>query len=242
MTLTEPQIGAMIATFARATGLVATAPVVGDNGIPLRARLVLVIAIVATVGVNRPEVALADVAEIATIELAIGLVTGLAARFVLARAAVAGQLFGLSLGLGFAAQYDIHAGESAGTLRTLVSALAGLAFLAAGGLEAIVQSAAAGPAHPGQLALLGPMLLDQGCSAFGHGLALAAPIVLAAVVGNLGLALIGRAAPAANVFSISLPGVLVVGALALLGSTGELAQRVHHHARAAVDVLVGSAP
>ncbi len=242
MTLTEPQIGALIATLARASGLVATAPVLGDHGIPMRARLMLVMAIVATVGLSRPEVALADLAPIAMIELAVGLVTGLAARFVIARVVIAGQLFGLSLGLGFAAQYDIHAGESAGTLRTLVTTLAGLAFLTAGGLEAIVQSAAAAPAHPAQLAVLGPMLLEQGCSAFGHGLALAAPIVLAALVGNIGLALINRAVPAANVFAISLAGVLIIGGIALLGSAGEVVGRILDHAQQAVNILVDGAP
>lgn len=239
MTLTEPQIGALIATLARATGLVATSPIVGDNGTPMRARLLLVLAIVATVGPSRPEVALAEVPTIAMLELAVGLVTGLAARFVIARAAIAGQLFGLSLGLGFAAQYDLRTGESAGTLRMLVSTLAGLVFLSAGGLEAIVQSAAAAPAHPAQLAMLGPMLIDLGASAFGHGLALAAPIVLAALIGNVGLALINRAVPAANVFSISLAGVLIIGGIALLASASELVERTYDHARQAVNLLVG---
>lgn len=242
MTLTEPEIGALIATLSRAGGLVATAPVVGDNGVPVRVRLILVLAIVATVGPNRPGVPLADVGGIALLELAVGLVTGLAARFVLERAAIAGQLFGLSLGLGFAQQYDIHAGESAGTLRVMVMSLAGLVFLAVGGLEAIVQSAAAGPAHIGHIAALGPILLEQGTSAFGHGLALAAPVVLASLVGNVGLALISRAAPAANVFSIALPGVLVIGGLVLLATAGDLVGGLSDMAREATSILVGDTP
>lgn len=242
MTLTEPEIGALIATLARAGGLVATAPLVGDNGVPLRVRLIFVLAIVATVGPNRPGVALADVAGVALLELAVGLITGLASRFVLQRAAVAGQLFGLSLGLGFAQQYDIHAGESAGTLRVMVMSLAGLVFLAVGGLEAIVQSAASGPAHVGHIALLGPVLLEQGVSAFGHGLALAAPIVLASLVGNIGLALVSRAAPAANVFSIALPGVLVIGGLVLLATSADLIGGLSDAARDATSILTGDPP
>ena len=238
MTLTEPQIGALIATLCRAGGLVATAPVIGDGGIATRAKLVFVLAIVATVGPTRPEVALADIAEVGVIELAVGLLTGLTARFILSRAAIAGQLFGLTLGLGFAAQYDIHAGESAGTLRSLISAIASLLFLAAGGLEAIVHSVAAGPAHVGQLAMLGPTLIEHATSAFAHGLALAAPIVLAALIGNVGLALISRAAPAANVFSIALAGVLVIGGLVLLATTTELVGSIFDDARRAVSVLI----
>lgn len=241
MTLTEPEIGALIATLSRVGGLVATSPVIGDFGISVRARLVFVVAIVAAIGPIHPPVPLTDVAEISIIELAVGLLTGLTARFVMARAAIAGQLFGLSLGLGFASQYDIHAGESAGTLRSIVTSIAGLAFLAAGGLEAIVQSAAAGPAQPHQLALLGPLLLEQGAAAFGHGLALAAPVVLAALVANIALALVSRAVPAANVFSIALGAVVLVGGAALLDGAGEIIARISQDAQEAIRIMVGDA-
>lgn len=242
MTLSEPEIGALIATLARATGLVATAPVIGDGGIPIRARLALVIAIVVAIGPSRDGIPLADVGGIAVLELAVGLLTGLAARFVMARAAIAGQLFGLSLGLGFAAQFDLHAGESAGTLRSLVTTIAGLVFISAGGLEAIVESAAAAPASVGQLSALGPLVLEQGTSAFVHGVSLAAPVLLAALVGNLGFALVSRAAPAANMFSIALAGVLVLGGVALLGGSGELVQRLDDYARTAVQIFSPQAP
>jgi flagellar biosynthesis protein FliR len=52
----------------------------------------------------------------------------------------------------------------------------------------------------------------------GHGLALASPIVLAALVGNVALALMNRAAPAANVFSIAFAAVLVIGGIVLLAT------------------------
>ena len=42
MTLAEPEIGAFIAALARVGGLAATAPVIGDTGVPMRARLVFV--------------------------------------------------------------------------------------------------------------------------------------------------------------------------------------------------------
>ena len=120
MHITDPEIGAFVATLARAGGLVASAPVVGDNGVPVRAKLIFVLTIGLTVGPNRPGIPLADVALVAIIELCVGLLTGLCARFIMQRAAVAGQLFGLTLGLGFASQYDIHAGESAGTILSLI--------------------------------------------------------------------------------------------------------------------------
>ena len=240
MTITEPQIGAFVAVLARAGGLVATAPVIGDTGVPMRAKLIFVLAICAVVGPNRPDIPLADVAGIAILELSVGLLTGLSARFIMSRAAVAGQLFGLSLGLGFVNQYDPHANESAGTIRVLITTIAGLVFLASGGLESIVRSASAGPATIGQVVQLGPTLMAHGTSAFGHGLALAAPIVLATLVGNVGMALISRAAPSANVFAVAMPAILILGGMALMGSSGELIGGLTNDVREALNVLTGT--
>ncbi len=44
--------------------------------------------------------------------------------------------------------------------------------------------------------------------------------MLAALVGNLGVAVMGRAAPAVNVFSIALGTVLVLGTVVMLSSAG----------------------
>ena len=237
MSLTEHEIGAFLVVLARVGGLVATAPVVGDGGVSSRAKLVLVLALSLAITANRPGVAYADVIGIVPLELGVGLLTGLTARFVLVRAQVAGQLIGLSLGLGFAAEYDARAGESAGTVATLLSTLAGLAFLAGGGLEAIARSAASTPATTAQLAMLGPTLLAHGTSAMTHGLSLAAPIVLATLVANLGLAVLGRAAPSINVFSVSLAAVLLVGGVALCASATSVFGGVAGTAQLAIDAL-----
>jgi flagellar biosynthetic protein FliR len=237
MTLSEPEIGAIIAAISRVGGLAATAPVIGEQGVPLRARLAFVILVGGAIGINRPGVMYADVPPVAILELAVGLMTGLVSRFIMARVAVAGQLVGLSLGLGFASQFDVRAGESAGTVRMLFTTLAGLAFLYVGGLEAIVRSAAT-PAHPAHVFMLGPELLRAGASAFGFGLSLAAPLVLAALVGNIGFAMMNRAAPAMNVFSIALAGVLILGGVILMSTAGTLIANLTDTARASAEALM----
>jgi flagellar biosynthetic protein FliR len=237
MIVDEPTLGAFLVALTRATALAATAPVIGDTGVPLRAKVVFVVVVAAAVSANHVGVPIADLPLAATIELAVGLITGLTARFVMSRVAVAGQLMGLSLGFGFASQYDIHAGESAITVRTLLTTFASLAFLAAGGLEAIVRGVAA-PAHVFDLALLGPELVRQGTAAMGNGLALAAPMVLAALVANVGLAVMNRAAPAVNVFAISLATVLLAGGSILLGSSGSMVTGIASIAHEAVSVFV----
>ena len=237
MTLSDPEIGAYLAVLARVGGLAATAPVIGDPGVAVRPRLVFVLAVSAAIGANRAPVPLAALPMIAAVELAVGLATGLVARVILSRIAIAGQLMGIALGLGFAAQYDPHAGESAGVLRTLCSTLGSLAFLAAHGLEAIVRSVAQPTSGLGMLGGT-TQLLREGTASFGWGLSLAAPIILAAVVGNLGLAVMNRAAPAMNVFSIALSAVLLIGIALLVASAGGFVSGAMAVAHDTVHVLV----
>ncbi len=238
MSLTPGEIGAFVCALARLGGMVATAPVIGDGGVPLRAKLVFVLAAAFAVAANHPPVDYEAVPPTMLVELAVGLTTGMSARFVFSRVAIAGQLMGFSLGLGFASQYDPHAGESAGTLRALASTMAGVAFLAAGGLESIVRAAAEHPAHVTDLATALPRALADGTAAFGRGLAIAAPIIFAAAAaGNLGLAVMNRAAPAVNVFSIALPAVLVAGAVLMLGGAPEFVGAALDAARDAIERL-----
>ncbi len=237
MTLAEPDIGAFLVAFARCAALVAAAPVIGDSGVPVRARLVVAVAIAIGAAANRPGVAYADVPAAAALELAYGVLVGVTARFILSRAAIAGQLMGLSLGLGFAAEYDVHAGENAGVLRTMLSTLAALAFVTCGGLSAIVHAAISAPATVSQLGLLGPALVGHAVSALGAGLAIAAPILIAALVANIGFAVLNRAVPAVNVFSVALSGVLIVGGLVLVATATGLVGSIGDVARAAVDAL-----
>jgi flagellar biosynthetic protein FliR len=234
--LTAPEVGAFLVAFMRVGALAMTAPVIGDSGVPIRARLVFCVAVAIALAANRPGIDMDMLPATALVELGSGIVTGLTARFVMARLANAGQLMGMSLGLGFASEYDVHAGENAGILRTLCSTLGGLAFLGAHGLEAIVRGAAT-PASPLGLMAGGTELLRQGTASFGYGLSLAAPIVLAAVVGNLGLAVMNRAAPAVNVFSIALSAVLLLGVALLIASAGGFVSGAVDVARDTVHVL-----
>jgi flagellar biosynthetic protein FliR len=236
VTIAEPEIGAFVAVFMRATALVMSSPVTGDAGVPARAKLVFITAISIALSANRPGVMYAQLPLTCFLEIDCGVITGLTARFVLARIAVAGQLMGLALGLGFAAEFDPHAGESAGILRTLATTLAGLAFLSTGGLSAIVQSCAT-PVNPWLLTGDGTQLLVEGANAFGHGLAIAAPIMLAALVGNLGVAVLNRAAPGVNVFSVALGAVLCLGCIMALATAGNFIGSVTAAAEEATKIL-----
>jgi flagellar biosynthetic protein FliR len=210
--------------------------VIGDDGVPLRARIVFVVAVSIALASNHPGVSFAALPATGVLEIASGVITGLTARFVMARVATAGQIMGTALGLGFAQEYDVHAGESAGIFRTLASTLASLAFVMANGLHALVRGIAA-PTSPLALTAGGMQLLAEGGAAMGHGLALAAPVVLAALVGNIGVAVMNRATPSVNIFTIALGAVLVLGTVVLLSSAGNFVVTVSQTAFDATTVL-----
>lgn len=220
--------------FARLAGLCATAPVIGDGDVPRSLRLGLALVLAAALAPLRAEAEL-SVASLAA-ELALGLIAGTTARFALAAVEIAGQLIGISLGLGFAEQYDPRHGEAAGIMQVLARTVAALAFLGAGGLAALVRAAAA----PADLSLLpgaATAALALAASAATWGLGLAAPIVLAALLGNLALALAHRAAAALNLFAVGLSASLLIGGLALLATSAQLAAGMRATAVRAVDAL-----
>jgi flagellar biosynthetic protein FliR len=235
-TITEPTIGAFIVVLMRCGAVAMTAPVIGDGGVPVRAKLVLCVSVALAIAANHPGVMYVDLPRTCVLELASGVITGLTASFVLARVAVAGQVMGLVLGLGFAQEFDPHAGESAGTIRMIATSIAGLAFLGANGLESLVR----GVATPASAFAVGNGCLDLlrvGTMAFGQGISLAAPIMLAALVTNVGLAVMNRAAPAMHVFSVALSAVLALGTTVLLASSGSFISGIAGAARQATQVL-----
>ncbi len=229
--------------FARALALAAAAPVVGGRHLTQPWRLALAGVLALALAPLRAEQAppvtdlLAFVPAL-LLEATVGLVIGLLARFALIAAEVCGQLVGISLGLGFAEQYDPRHGEAAGILPALARTVAALAFIIAGGLAATVAALAA------PLPALGTTTaaaLDVAATAATWGLSLAAPVVLAALVGNLALALAHRAAPALNLFAVGFATSLLIAGAALLASSSSLASGLQRLAHRAVATLAQAA-
>lgn len=231
---------AFIAALARASGLAFTAPLLGDRGTSSRVRLVFAVAVAAVLTERAGSTTLDPVLVLAAvpIELAAGVLTGLTASLILDRVSAGAQLIGVHAGLGFAQTYDPRAGESASAVRGLVSAIAGLAFLAADGLEALVRALAV-PVTPTTLADGLTGATSAALAVMGAAIGIAAPVLLAATVVNLGLALVNRAVPAVNVFSVSLPVILLVAGVALLSTASVTAGAIDRAASDAVMVLAG---
>ncbi|MEZ4363633.1 MAG: flagellar biosynthetic protein FliR [Kofleriaceae bacterium] len=228
---------AVVLVLARVVGLAALAPVFAEDELPLRARVGLVVVLAAALAPLRLSAlpAAAELPMALLCELGLGLATGAAARLALAAAEIAGNLASISLGFAFASQYDAAQGEG-DVGRALARALATLTFLAAGGVEALVRAAAI-PATGADARAAAELAVDLGLAATTDGLALAAPLLLASVVGNLAVALAHRAAAAVNLFAVGFAASLLVVGLAALSTSTQLAARLQDLVATAVGTL-----
>ena len=234
-----PEVTALLPALARAGGFAFTAPLLGDPSTPVRARLVFTVGVAAAVsGASPAPLEPSAVLAVMPLELAAGALPGLAARWVLETVATGGQLIGLHLGLGFAQAYDPSASESATVARRLVATIGGLAFLAAGGLEAGVRAIAT-PINAGQLTADAVSAMAIATSITTRAVGFAAPVIVASILVNVGLALINRAAPAFNAFSIALVAVLIGGGLVLIAAAPATAAAIARTADDAVAIIGG---
>ncbi len=226
MTVDQATIAAYLAVFVRAAAFLHAAPLTGDRQMSFKTRAAVAAALSLAVAPIRPPIEPTALPLVLPAEILLGLMAGFAARLVLAGAEAAGDLIGLQFGLGFAASVDPARGEPSTTLRTVALCLAGLAFLAAGGLEAGVRVIAAAPSDPFSLHGGLDRIIHQSGDVLVAALRLAAPALIAGTLANLGLALASRAAPALNVFSVMLAGMLIVGAIVLIATAPVFARQV----------------
>lgn len=237
MTTLDPIAALLI--FARVLGLVATAPVLAAPGLEPRFRLVLAIALgVVVIPVVGPTLGLTMVgSSVVSIgvsligEAAIGAGLGWAAGLIIAGARQAGELVGAQAGLSAAALFDPEAGDEVTPLGHLYGLVALGAFLAMDGplglVRGLIESFEAIPI--GGL----PLSSETATLAFGrvgHALSLAiraaAPAAIAMTLASLALGLLGRAAPALPLATLSMPIRYAIGVFLALAGTATLAATI----------------
>ncbi|WP_309139556.1 flagellar biosynthetic protein FliR [Siccirubricoccus sp. G192] len=213
--------------FARVGGAMLLLPGLGEADVPATIRLSLVLALVALLlpGLSPalPPVpgTVPELLRLVLIETGIGLWLGLLARLLALAMAQAGQMAALMIGLASPLQTDPLLGAQSTATGRLFGLLAA-ALVLGSGLYALPLRALAG-----SYALLPPggdLPLGAGAESvalgvaesFGLALRLAAPLVLAAVLGQLALGLLARLAPQVQIFAVAAPGQLLAGLLLLV--------------------------
>lgn len=229
ITLTSAQIDAWIAAFiyplARVLAVIASAPFWTSTAIPRRMRVVLGLAItIALAPVLPPMPAIAPASGqglwILTQQVLVGLGMGFAMRTIYSAVDIAGEFIGLQMGLGFATFYDPLASSETPVISEFIDLLALLLFLSLNGhllyVATLAQSFSVIPVSAVPLGAASWLnLAELGSKMFAAGLLLALPIIVALLITNLALAVLTRAAPQLNIFSVGFPLTLIGGFVAL---------------------------
>ncbi len=214
--MNEFELTSFLASFGRCAAFMFTAPLLGSPAISTRIRVVAAALVALAIAGGRPATAMSSLVLILPAEILLGLIAGFAGRIVMAGAESGGQLIGLQFGLGLATFFDPTVGEAALVTRRLAGTLAGLAYLAVGGLEDTIRVVATAPVSIDLLAGGVLRVIDQTGEVLVTAVRFAAPAMMAGLVANIGIAIASRASPAFNIFSVMLAASLIGGGITML--------------------------
>jgi flagellar biosynthetic protein FliR len=220
------EIGSVLLVFARLGTALMVVPGIGEHYVLPRLRLQLALALSLLVAPALParlpalpEEPLALAALLAP-EILIGLVLGFAARLALAAIHVGGSLIATQSGLSAAAMFDPNE-ATPGTLPGTFLTVAALTILFAADFHHLLLRAAAGSyavlpvAASVDLAAAAELLVGLSGAAIATGARIAAPMILAAVLVNLGLGALGRMVPSLPALFVALPLQLLLALVML---------------------------
>ncbi len=230
LTLTTAQlhtwIAALLWPMSRILGLIAASPLFGNASVPVSVKIGLGVALTTIIAPTVPALPAADPMSlvgllILTQQLLTGLAMGFAIRIVFAAVEMAGEITGLTMGLGFATFFDPQTQGRSSSIAQFLALIATMAFLSVNGhlilLSVLVESftsmpISAAPVHGAgfyQMAVWGGKV-------FSSGVQLSLPMIAALLITNIALAILTRAAPQLNLFGIGFPITLAVGFVMIL--------------------------
>jgi flagellar biosynthetic protein FliR len=220
--------------FARIGAIVMLLPGFGEPWVPPRIRLSFALAFAFAAGPMlagrlpaMPETAGA-LAGLVALEALIGLMIGMATRFLLAAGAVAGQVIGYQAGLAMAQSFDPSQGQQGALPATFIN-LVFMLLIFATNLHHLLLRAAAG-SYEMMPAGAPPMFEDAAywalglfIDAFVIGVQIASPLIVFGLMFYLGLGVLSRLMPQAQIFFIAMPLNILVGFSILAMSLGAMA-------------------
>ncbi|MCA1248638.1 flagellar biosynthetic protein FliR [Massilia sp. MS-15] len=218
-------IAGLLWPLTRILGLVASAPLFGNTGVPMSVKVALGVLLASVIAPTVPDIPAIDPTSwggllILAKELLIGLAMGFAMRIVFAAIEYAGEIASMTMGLGFAVFFDPNSRGRSSAVSQFLALVATMAFLAVNAhlvlLAALAESFHAMPIAATPFSGNGPLELARwGGRIFSSGLQLALPVIAALLITNVALGILTRAAPQLNIFGIGFPVTLGVGFLTL---------------------------
>ena len=236
ISLSSAEINAWVVAFffplTRILALLVTAPPFNNAALTMQVRLMLGIAIAIAITPVLPKIPLVEPASglgllIMAQQMLIGFAMGLSMRLVFTAVDLAGTMISTQMGLGFATAYDPQSTAQTPVVSEFLGILALLIFLAINGhlmvIATLAQSFSALPIGTGAIANTSWLnVANAGGIIFSSGLLLALPLVVALLITNIALGVLGRVAPQLNLMAIGFPITLVLGLSALFVSMSYL--------------------
>ncbi len=222
--LLQTWIVSLLWPLTRVLGVMATAPIFSHNTIPNRIKLGVGIVFTLIMMPTLPPLPQFEIFSfqgllILVQQLVIGLAIGFSMRLVFAAVDLAGQLIGMSMGLGFATFFDPQSQGQSTAVNQFLILLAMLIFLSLDGhlmiVTAMANSFITMPIAIGGSGINPMKIALWGETIFSAGLLLALPVVAALLITNMALGILTRTAPQLNLFGIGFPITLSIGFLVL---------------------------
>lgn len=222
--LLQTWIISLLWPLTRVLGVMTTAPIFSHNTIPNRIKLGIGIVFTMIIMPTLPPLPQFEIFSfqgllILVQQLVIGLAIGFSMRLVFAAVDLAGQLIGMSMGLGFATFFDPQSQGQSTAVNQFLILLAMLIFLSLDGhlmiVTAMANSFITMPIAIGGSGINPMKIALWGETIFSAGLLLALPVVAALLITNMALGILTRTAPQLNLFGIGFPITLSIGFLVL---------------------------
>ncbi|MDD2834002.1 MAG: flagellar biosynthetic protein FliR [Methylotenera sp.] len=163
-------------------------------------------------------------------QIVIGLAIGFSMRMVFAAVDLAGQMIGMSMGLGFASFFDPQTQGQTTSINQFLVLLTMLIFLSLDGHLVVVTALANSfitmpvAVNGGGIDLM--QVAKWGSIIFSAGLMLAMPAIAALLIANMALGILTRTAPQLNLFGIGFPITLSMGFIVLALSLPSMLQPI----------------
>ncbi len=153
-------------------------------------------------------------------QILVGVVMGFILQMVFAALIFGGQVVAYSMGLGFASMMDPQNGVQVPVISQFYLILATLLFLQLDGhlllIDMLAQSFETFPVAMTGISQNGlSEVIGWASRMFNAGLLMALPVVAALLLVNLGMGVIGRAAPQLNIFAVGFPMSILIGFMLL---------------------------
>jgi len=214
-------IASFLWPLTRILGLLAAAPLFGNVSIPAGIKIVLGVLLALIIAPTVPALPAMDPMSLQGLlilaqQFVIGTAMGFIIRVVFAAMEMAGEVTGMTMGLGFATFFDPQSHGRTSAISQFLSLLTLMVYLSTNlHLVLLASLADSFTTMPIDAAPMGGHVLLQIASwagrIFSGGLQLALPIIAALLITNVALGILTRAAPQLNVFGIGFPITISVG-------------------------------